>query len=262
MYHTMSIRGEFWNMVTTALRHRASWAKRPLEKRVELAQKGYCPWVNGVGRVGPWRPTTDRSEPPRRDLKPCALAKGVSYDVLIKVIECCEAIERLGGRPWTGTDPDPALVRDFQGRVFQEVFGDPDPVFQEMGFTVKGDQPMQVALVVPRVWPQRKAQRQAERDDALAAMAAQWEAEESSTARGAAPRDPAPQPTKGAGKGSTVRGATPTTSSTARGAAGGKGEARPGWPEPGGAAGRKGKGKESKGEKGKGGKGGKKGKWA
>ena len=51
VYHTMSIRGEFWNMVTTALRHRASWAKRPLDKRVDLAQKGYCPWINGVGRV-------------------------------------------------------------------------------------------------------------------------------------------------------------------------------------------------------------------
>jgi hypothetical protein len=46
------------------------------------------------------------------------------------------------------------------------------------GFTVKATQPRAGCSCLPRAWPQRKAQRQAEREDALAAMAAQREQEE------------------------------------------------------------------------------------
>jgi hypothetical protein len=88
-------------------------------------------------------------------------------------------------------------------------------------------------LSIPRAWPQRKAQRQAEREDALTPMAAQREQEEivplavrtplkAVPLAVRLPKVPRSQPPRGGRKGSTARGACPAAGSTARGAAGGK----------------------------------------
>jgi hypothetical protein len=65
--------------VTTALRHRVSWSKRPLDKRVELAQKGYLPLdQRGWPRVTRGDLPRIAASLPGGASEPCALAKGVN----------------------------------------------------------------------------------------------------------------------------------------------------------------------------------------
>ena len=120
-----------------------------VQRLTERAQKGFCPYIQGAGRVPPWSPSDPIPTQPTRDtVLATALQQGKEYANYVNMIMACADYMMIHGR-WKqethGVD-----VTEYQRAMYTEGFGDPFPHFSDT--KGKGS-----AVVLARHHPERKA---------------------------------------------------------------------------------------------------------